>query len=171
MQFTAEKAVAQGAAWLDATYPGWIDSIDLAALNLSDCQTCIMGQVWHGHIPAEERTELFAQILDAATPNVYDRDVNNGFVALQALNGFVPGRSNDTMAKMGFFAVSCNITTHEHLRVFDEWGYATCGCVPTYAQLLDAWTLLILRRRIAAHPDLAELGSDIYEIEKEKVAV
>lgn len=39
------ERVAAGAAWLDATSPGWADTIDLATLDLQNPCGCVMGQI------------------------------------------------------------------------------------------------------------------------------
>lgn len=48
---TAER-VRAGAAWLDANHPGWVERIDLASLDLSDCQQCILGQTFGDYFDA-----------------------------------------------------------------------------------------------------------------------
>lgn len=41
-----EKRVANSARWLDENFPGWVDRIDIATLELTDSQQCICGQVF-----------------------------------------------------------------------------------------------------------------------------
>ena len=48
-----EAKVRRSAALLDEKKPGWWDDgepkkINLAILNLRDCDTCVLGQVWGG---------------------------------------------------------------------------------------------------------------------------
>ena len=54
--------VERGAEWLDQVQPGWIDKIALQRLRLSDCMSCVLGQVFgtfqKGLISAH-RFELF----------------------------------------------------------------------------------------------------------------
>jgi hypothetical protein len=40
-----QQDVAKGAAWLDENRPGWEFKLDLAELNLSSAQTCVLGQI------------------------------------------------------------------------------------------------------------------------------
>jgi hypothetical protein len=40
-----QREVAKGAAWLDENRPGWEFKLDLAELNLSSAQTCVLGRV------------------------------------------------------------------------------------------------------------------------------
>lgn len=39
------------AALLDAKAPGWFNRIDLATLDLDDCNCCVFGQVFRGQTP------------------------------------------------------------------------------------------------------------------------
>lgn len=41
-----EEAVRRGAEWLDENHPGWEARIDLTKLNLRNCTSCIVGQVY-----------------------------------------------------------------------------------------------------------------------------
>jgi len=43
---TVQARVARGAALLDEKLPGWDQRIDLDRLNLGDCFTCILGQLF-----------------------------------------------------------------------------------------------------------------------------
>lgn len=43
---TAAKAVAAGMVWLDENAPGWRDKIDIEALDVADCQLCVLGQIY-----------------------------------------------------------------------------------------------------------------------------
>lgn len=42
---TAAEAVANGAQLLDDTHPGWWRLIDLSTLRLSECESCVCGQL------------------------------------------------------------------------------------------------------------------------------
>lgn len=44
---SVEERVATGAAWLDATIPGWEQKVDLSKLDLRYTCRCILGQVVH----------------------------------------------------------------------------------------------------------------------------
>jgi hypothetical protein len=37
-------AVKKGANWMDENYPGWALSINLSELDMSNCDSCIIGQ-------------------------------------------------------------------------------------------------------------------------------
>lgn len=39
-----EGRVTRGAAWLDENYPGWVDRIDLGALDMANECWCVVGQ-------------------------------------------------------------------------------------------------------------------------------
>lgn len=41
----ARERVSRGAAWLDKTYPHWVEKIDLGVLDLSDKCFCVLGQL------------------------------------------------------------------------------------------------------------------------------
>lgn len=47
----ADKAVAEGAAWLDEHKPGWRALIS-RELDVSDCKLCTLGQVYGHYIDA-----------------------------------------------------------------------------------------------------------------------
>lgn len=40
------QAVRRGMSWLDGRHPGWRGKIDLATLDLGDCGSCVLGQVF-----------------------------------------------------------------------------------------------------------------------------
>jgi len=46
---TVVERVAAGAAWLDATRPGWSDLIDLDRLELTSSNCCVLGQVFESY--------------------------------------------------------------------------------------------------------------------------
>jgi len=41
-----ETEVTKGAAWLDQNAPGWYDKADINTLDMSVCDTCILGAVF-----------------------------------------------------------------------------------------------------------------------------
>lgn len=45
---TIAERVAAGAAWLDENVPDWVERIDLARLDVSDCVDCVLGQLFGG---------------------------------------------------------------------------------------------------------------------------
>lgn len=40
-----KENVERGAALLDQQYPGWFNELDVASLDMSDCDACVVGQV------------------------------------------------------------------------------------------------------------------------------
>ena len=51
----------RGAAWLDATVPGWADAVNLDHLSLESSCRCVLGQVFapaFAAIPQEQRPSL-----------------------------------------------------------------------------------------------------------------
>ena len=149
---TAEQAVEAGAAWLDLTYPGWYRSIDLGILDVGKCDVCVLGQVYTGCIPEGERGEILAQVRETVqvmwTPYGY-----NILVALHRL-------SITEIEAMGFVrlvSITCECV--------DD-----CTCSPTFAELTDAWTRLIIQRRLNDHPDVRMEHSTLNAIEPERAA-
>jgi hypothetical protein len=45
---TVAERVAAGVAYLDEREPGWAAQIDLEVLDLSDCDRCVIGQLYPG---------------------------------------------------------------------------------------------------------------------------
>lgn len=43
---TTAEAIANGAALLDEQFPGWWRQINVGQLQLSDCNLCILGQIY-----------------------------------------------------------------------------------------------------------------------------
>lgn len=40
----ARLAVKKGIYWLDENHPGWVSQINLSALDMAECQQCVIGQ-------------------------------------------------------------------------------------------------------------------------------
>lgn len=143
MHFTAESAVAKGAAWLDKTYPGWVDNINLGTLSVASCDRCVLGQVWTNHIPENEQDQILAQV-KASYRSDFSLTMQAGFGILARLHEGSLVSTVD-IAAHGFAESTC----------YDMTCPAMHGeCLPTYEQLTDAWTKLIIRRRLDAYPDL-----------------
>jgi|SRR5687767_5337109 len=151
---TAEQAVQNGAAWLDLTYPGWYRSIDLSILDVSRCNVCVLGQVYTGHIPAEERNGVLAQAMVTMSPYVYPM----GYTVLSARHEL----SAVELRSMGFLGVVADCEVPE----CDNCDPGR----PTYAELTDAWTTLIIGRRLNDHPDVRMQHSTLGVAEPEKAA-
>lgn len=41
-----QERVQRGAQWLDEVRPGWRDEINLKIFDISDCEVCVLGQVF-----------------------------------------------------------------------------------------------------------------------------
>lgn len=135
--------VARGAAWLDDKYPDWFKVIDLATLDISDCYQCVLGQVYTGCIPAEERGQLIAQVAKAYEESQGDYGVDwpkqvGGWGGYNVLNEFhtllESGRPYGFLAQRNIF---------DDIEDLDE----------DYQALLDEWTRVIIDRRLAQHPE------------------
>jgi len=149
MIYTAEQAVAKGAAWLDEHYPRWVDAIDLATLELSDCEMCMLGQVWNNHIPADERGQIFAQVRHRI---VVFQGIEDGYNILTARHLIKGGRQ---AGELGFYADTCDgdcLDPDE--ATWDRRGHLICHCYPSYDALLTEWTRVVIQRRLDAHPDV-----------------
>jgi len=60
---TAGARVQLGAAWLDATHPGWRDRVDVDRLDMGDSCGCVLGQALQAVDPA-----AFYAAVEAAAP-------------------------------------------------------------------------------------------------------
>lgn len=49
---TVKERVAAGVIWLDEHQPRWIDSIDVAGLDMGECHDCVLGQVYGNFVRA-----------------------------------------------------------------------------------------------------------------------
>lgn len=144
-QFTDQ--VAKGAAWLDANYPGWVDVIDLDSLDISDCTSCVMAQVNDGLIGPDERGQLIAQAVETMPPNLGRHwkmmaaaGELGGFNVLAEGKGMV---KSGEVYEMGF---ALPYLPYQNMPIAYE---------KAYDELLEAWTCLIIQRRLDAHPDVA----------------
>lgn len=142
MTDTVADRVARGAAWLDVRYPTWVDGIDLGILDIADCHHCVLGQVYTGAIPTEERGQILAQVIKSYADSTYKTesfwaDRISTWGGYSILNDFYQ------LEQYGLF--------HGFLGGRDEDG-ANDG---DYQALLDEWTRFIIQRRLDAHPDVA----------------
>lgn len=130
------EAVAKGATWLDEHYPNWWKAVDLAVLDVSQCDMCVLGQVYTGYIPAHERDQILAQVLEKTYLHSMQRDL--GFTILSHLHGL----DWFTSAKLGF-SVESHLTNC-------TCGYTEeCPGAHGYSKLTDEWTRVIIGRRLA----------------------
>lgn len=84
--YRATERVAAGTAWLDEHRPGWHREIDLYALDMMDCNACVLGQLYGTYVNAplpEKTTPLSGKTV-------------SGFSVLAASMGFtaLTGSSN-----------------------------------------------------------------------------
>lgn len=132
-----DERVALGSAWLDIHYPGWWKSIDLGTLSVSSCHECVLGQVYSGHIPADEQAELVAQVL--ANMRRVEARVFAESLATQQSGGFNVlyelHEMRNTAPEMGF-------SIHWERFVSDSVS-------EEYTLLTDAWTKVVISRRMA----------------------
>jgi hypothetical protein len=141
---------------LDTKYPGWFQSIDLATLDLADCHLCVMGQVYTGVIPAQERGQIIAQVVQGHA------DASRKSREYWA----------DTISTWGGFSVLQEFYElpqygrwHGFMAEADKDGESEAD----YAALLDEWTRVIISRRIQAHPDLNDLTCSLAELREPAV--
>jgi|SRR5687767_3155980 len=160
---TVQDRVAQGAAWLDIRYPGWFNGIDLSILDLADCHQCVLGQVYTGCIPTEERNQLLAQVVTGHAKKT-GRSVHYWAEAISYWGGYnvlhdfheLPRGGRDH----GFHAdVQYDEDTLDYYKASEA----------DYAALLDEWTKVIIERRLAQHPDVLALTVRLDEL-REPVA-
>lgn len=130
------EAVAKGATWLDEHYPNWWKAVDLAVLDVSQCDRCVLGQVYTGYIPVHERDQILAQVLEKCYVHPIQRDLGfNVLSHLHDLDWF-------TSAKLGF-------SVESHLGACRSDCTEECHGTHGYAELTDEWTRVIISRRLA----------------------
>lgn len=162
-ELTVQDRVAQGAAWLDVRYPGWFTGIDLSILDLGDCHQCILGQVYTGCIPAEERGQILAQVvrMHAVGSGGSEEDWRTqilewgGFSVLDDFHDLP-----DAGGQHGFNAKAIRWDVPGR-----EDSYFT-ELDTDYMALLDEWTRVIIQRRLDAHAQAMAEPSQICEPEK-----
>lgn len=136
---TIEERVQAGAAWLDERYPGWFQVIDLGTLDISRCDLCVLGQVYTGCVPAHEKDQLLAQAAQVFKERNQLWAVEK--ISAGTVGGFI------VMAETVFDGDVSHTSTI-------PLGFAVgLGVYHEYAELLDAWTQLIIQRRLDAQPE------------------
>ena len=164
-KLTVQDRVARGAAWLDVRYPDWFTAIDLSILDLADCYQCVLGQVYTGCIPTEERTQLLAQLVSSRSgksglPREHWAETISYWGGYSVLHDFheLPRAGRDH----GFHA---DVSFDED----SELSYYEAS-EADYAALLDEWTKVIIERRLAQHPDVQALTVRLDELRESVTA-
>lgn len=166
---TIADRVALGAAWLDIHYPNWVDAIDLATLDISNCTSCVLGQVYTGCIPADEQDQLIAQVVRMNWFPEHDEGLAE-----------VKAEYAESVREGVHGGYNILFQVHDLLGAGAFQGFATgdpgpCGegedwrlylvrikaeARVEYAALLEEWTRVIIGRRLDAHPDAMASYSD-----------
>lgn len=74
-----KMAVKSGSVWMDENYPGWAHRIDVAELEMANCDLCVIGQAtmdlgyWHV-IEGATGNEGMGAAIDWAQDNGFDAD-------------------------------------------------------------------------------------------------
>lgn len=136
--------VARGSQWLDAHYPGWWTKINLLDLAVSNCQRCILGQVYTRVIPTFEQNQILAQVLAQGAQVVRVGGAPSGYNVLYFHHDL-----DYTAGQLGFAAIG--------LPLYDRNGH-DISTAEEFEMLTDEWTRVIIERRIDNHPDLADLA-------------
>lgn len=152
MNDVAER-VARGAEWLDLHYPNWFQGIDLSVLKISSCHECVLGQVYTGVIPTAERQELLSQLI-ASMPN-WQRKTWEEMVERGDLGGYTVLVENHRLVSFSG-GLGFSIGWDNPQGEADD--------AAEYAALLDAWTEVIIERRLRAHPDVNDLSCSLAEL-------
>lgn len=148
---TVAERVVRGAAWLDEKYPGWFLKIDLSILDLGNCTQCVLGQIYTGVIPAEEQGQVLAQAITLSTWGWPDTDEWAAEYRQQVASGQIGGYSILT----DFHELPQDGEWHGFVAKADRAGgtdeESLAAEEAEYAQMLDEWTRVILRRRMVYH--------------------
>lgn len=162
---TIADRVALGATWLDLHYPGWVDAIDLDTLDISNCTSCVLGQVYTACIPADEQNQLIAQVVRMNWYAEHDEGfeefkaefvesiqdgVYGGYNILLRVHDLIEGGALQGFA-VGDPGPVCDGEGWE-----DNLLRIQAKAQVEYANLLDEWTRVIIgRRRDASQKALA----------------
>lgn len=154
---TVKERVERGAAWLDTKYPGWHTKIDLSILDMGNCNMCVLGQVYTGVIPTEERGQILAQVL-ASLPGLYAED--EGGSHKEWIQEY---RDMLTVGEFGGFQVITDFHVGELTNQGEDHGFVASSFTELppveslaaeareYAALMDEWTVAIVSRRLAGY--------------------
>lgn len=143
--------VARGAAWLDEKYPQWFSKIDLSILDLGNCTQCVLGQVYTGVIPPAEQGQVLAQTISMVTDGWPDAAEWEEDYRLQVASGQFGGYQILT----DFHELPEDGEWHGFVARADRSGGTDPETLAAeeaeYQELLEAWTKVILSRRLAFH--------------------
>lgn len=146
---TAEVRVARGAAWLDEKYPGWYSKIDLSVLDISDCYQCVLGQVYTGCIPTEERGQLIAQVASIYALN-HGGPADTWTLQISGWGGYsILNEAYELINSGRPYGFHAQLSRFGTLEEIDD----------DYQALLDEWTRVIIQRRLDDHPDVAAMSN------------
>jgi hypothetical protein len=143
------KRVSRGSKLLDRKSPGWERRIKLGRLDLSDPNSCILGQGFRGVIAevfpnGNEDDDVCLGNDRAATDNGgYLEDGPTGFAA--GLRSLFRGEIRERDVKNGFnlFANETSVETSDELGIVEI-------VVPGYDALTALWKIAVKERRKAA---------------------
>lgn len=166
---TIADRVALGAAWLDQHYPNWVNAIDLDTLDVSNCTSCVLGQVYTGCIPADEQDQLLAQVVRRNWYAGHDKGfeefraewaesvqdgTHGGYNILYQVHDLLEGGS------LQGFAVGDPGAQREDESIGGYLLRIKQEADVEYANLLDEWTRVVISRRRRASQEalVAELA-------------
>lgn len=139
---TTQEKVAKGTAWLDEQYPQWWEVIDLSTLDISNCDLCVLGQVYD-IVPFAEKDELIAQVV-AGYPGSFAE-----YARLSCRNGTVGGFT--VIAEGRGMIISGEVYD---MGFAVDWMQGQEIVNAQYAELLEEWTKVIIQKRLDAHHDV-----------------
>lgn len=82
------KLAAKGAALLDERYPNWENEIELAKLNMSSIDSCVLGQVYGDYLAGLQELDLD---LDGRNASSYGFDLD--LIALEQIDDTILRRA------------------------------------------------------------------------------
>lgn len=132
---TIEQRVAAGAAWLDRTRPGWVDEVDLDRLEMTECKSCVLGQ-----IVVKERDI----VIEATENNIYAEELEEMIVGYDSL---VEATREELALLRQIDDLERLVMTHVEA---EARGFHTGGTYdaanPEWQDLTDEWRRVIVAR-------------------------
>ena len=138
---TSEKVVAKGAALLDDKVPGWWKVINLQKLDINDCHTCMLGQLFGYEVETALGAALFG--LPTSRPvAACGRPLTNSELTFNGHTGYARGvKSLDLVSSLATSVYTNELTT-------SSTG-VNIGISNSYENLRCAWAKVIAERRVA----------------------